>query len=62
MDRFEKLDKLDLKQKMSFRIVCATFILDCIEKYIYNSLGGDSIWRTTRNTISNVFERLQKIR
>ena len=54
MDKFAEINKLDMKQSLAFKIVCATFILDCIEKDIYYKLKETSRDDNTRKILSNM--------
>ena len=60
MDRFAKINGLDDKQSMAFKIVCSTFILDCIERDIYNYQGGVTRNSGMRDTVSNVLNDVSK--
>ena len=53
-------NKKYLKQTLSLKVVCATFILDYIEKDVYNSLKINSRSRTTRNVLSNISNNTTK--
>ena len=60
MDRFAKLNGLDDKQSIAFKIVCSTFILDCIERDIYNYQDGVTRNSGMRDTVSNVLNDVTK--
>ena len=60
MDRFAKINGLDDKQSMAFKIVCSTFILDCIERNIYNCQGGNTRNSGIRDTVLNVLNDITK--
>ena len=60
MDKFTKMNKLDLKQAMAFKVVCATFTLYYIEKYVYNGLRSDSRYSGTRGALLNVLNNTAK--